>query len=116
MGAKKKRQAAAARSVLACVDLFAGAGGFSLAASRAGFSVKLAIEQNKHACATYKHNFRGRRTVLEEGDITDMSPRRLAGEHFGEDAICDILLGGPPCQGFSPLGRDRDDERCVGNG
>lgn len=101
MGAAKKRRASAYSRSLACVDLFAGAGGFSLAAARVGFSVKLAIEQDKRACDTYRHNFRRRRTVLEEGDITDMSPRRLAEAHFGDEKICDLLLGGPPCQGFS---------------
>jgi DNA (cytosine-5)-methyltransferase 1 len=86
---------------LSCVDLFAGAGGFSLAADRAGFSVKLAIEHDKHACATYRRNFRRRKTVMKEGDITEMSPRSLASELFGPEEFCDLLLGGPPCQGFS---------------
>jgi DNA (cytosine-5)-methyltransferase 1 len=101
MGVTKKRATSTGRTALACVDLFAGAGGFSLAAYRAGFSVRLAIEQNKHACATYRHNFRRRGTTLKEGDITEMSPRQLARSHFDEDSICDLLLGGPPCQGFS---------------
>jgi DNA (cytosine-5)-methyltransferase 1 len=95
--AKKARH----RNGLTCVDLFAGAGGFSLAADRAGFLVKLAVEQDKHACATYRHNFRRRGTDLKEGDITLMSPRKLAGELFEADKFCDLLLGGPPCQGFS---------------
>lgn len=101
MGATDKQARSSGRASLSCVDLFAGAGGFSLAAQRSGLSVKLAIEQNKHASATYQHNFRRRKTVLEEGDITEMSPRRLAREHFDGDEICDLLLGGPPCQGFS---------------
>jgi site-specific DNA-cytosine methylase len=105
---RKKAGAAAAkkakawrRNGLTCVDLFAGAGGFSLAADRAGFSVKLAVEHDKHACATYRHNFRRRGAELKEGDITLMSPRKLAGELFEADEFCDLLLGGPPCQGFS---------------
>lgn len=101
MGVTKKRATSTGRTALACVDLFAGAGGFSLAAYRAGVSVKLAVEQNKHACATYKHNFRRRGTTLKEGDITEMSPRQLASSHFDENSTCDLLLGGPPCQGFS---------------
>lgn len=83
------------------MDLFAGAGGFTLAADRAGLSVKLAVEHNRHACATYKRNFRRRKTLLREGDITEMSPHDLAGELFGRSDFCDLLLGGPPCQGFS---------------
>jgi DNA (cytosine-5)-methyltransferase 1 len=89
------------RNGLNCIDLFAGAGGFSLAAARAGFSVKLAVEHDKHACATYKHNFRRRGTELKEGDITLMSPRKLASDLFETGEYCDLLLGGPPCQGFS---------------
>jgi DNA (cytosine-5)-methyltransferase 1 len=105
---RKKAKAAVAKKVkarrrngLICVDLFAGAGGFSLAADRAGFSVKLAVEYDKHACATYKHNFRRRGTELKEGDITLMSPRKLTSELFEPEEFCDLLLGGPPCQGFS---------------
>jgi DNA (cytosine-5)-methyltransferase 1 len=105
---RKKAAAAAAkkakvrrRNGLTCIDLFAGAGGFSLAAHRAGFAVKLAVEHDKHACATYRHNFRRRRTKLKEGDITLMSPRKLAKELFEAPRFCDLLLGGPPCQGFS---------------
>ncbi|WP_314947866.1 DNA cytosine methyltransferase [Bradyrhizobium cosmicum] len=101
MGVVKKGKHSSGQSPLACIDLFAGAGGFSLAAHRAGLTVKLAIERDKHACTTYRYNFRRRKTVLEEGDITEMSPRALARRHFDQDNICDLLLGGPPCQGFS---------------
>ncbi|MCK1341499.1 DNA cytosine methyltransferase [Bradyrhizobium sp. 38] len=109
MGGKQRKRAKAATKKaklgrpksLSCVDLFAGAGGFSLAADRAGLSVKLAVEHNRHACATYRHNFRRRKTELKEGDITLMSPRKIAVELFGAGDFCDLLLGGPPCQGFS---------------
>jgi DNA (cytosine-5)-methyltransferase 1 len=105
VGKRAKRTAKKAKlgrpKSLSCVDLFAGAGGFSLAADQAGLSIKLAVEHNRHACATYKRNFRRRKTLLKEGDITQMLPRNLAGELFGEDDFCDLLLGGPPCQGFS---------------
>lgn len=89
------------RKRLACVDLFAGTGGFSLAATRAGFVVKLAVENNKHACTTYRHNFRRQAPLLVEGDIVSMSPGKLLKESFQPGESCDLLLGGPPCQGFS---------------
>lgn len=88
---------------LTSIDLFAGAGGFSLGAQNAGFSVKLAIELNKHACATYRLNLSaapdGPRLI--EGDITQLCPDALNEEVFGDPGTCDVLLGGPPCQGFS---------------
>ncbi|UXT66696.1 DNA cytosine methyltransferase [Agrobacterium tumefaciens] len=87
-----------------CIDLFAGAGGFSLGASQAGFKVQLAVEYNPHACATYRRNFcKGLEDDphLVEGDITDIDPSKLRSELFGETYDCDLMLGGPPCQGFS---------------
>lgn len=88
--------------MLNCVDLFAGAGGFSLAAREAGFDVRLAIEINKHAAATYRDNLCSgkRKPLLIEGDISSMSPSAIYKKVFSKRS-CHLLLGGPPCQGFS---------------
>lgn len=86
-----------------CIDLFAGAGGFSLAAQHAGLEVVAAIEHNAYACATYRSNLvkGNQQTTLYESDILELTPNEVLEAHFTEDKPCDIVLGGPPCQGFS---------------
>ncbi|MEA3536638.1 DNA cytosine methyltransferase [Rhizobium sp. CC-YZS058] len=86
------------------VDLFAGAGGFSLAAVEAGCEIVFAVEFDKNAATTYKNNIgakhRSKDVVVYNQDITSLSAISLAREHFSAFE-CDLLLGGPPCQGFS---------------
>jgi len=89
---------------LKCVDLFAGAGGFSLAAIQAGIEVKMAVELNKHACETYRINILNNQNssiALYNEDIHGLNPKELASIHFSDNEECDFLFGGPPCQGFS---------------
>jgi DNA (cytosine-5)-methyltransferase 1 len=84
------------------IDLFSGAGGFSLGALRAGIDIVGALEIHKHAAATYTRNIRrkGRQRVpLIAKDILDTEPK-AALRQWGV-TTCDIVLGGPPCQGFS---------------
>ncbi len=85
-----------------CIDLFAGAGGFSLAAKNVGFKVSAAIEINNHACATYRHNLiENNSTKLYQRNILELVPEEIKRTHFMDRTLCDIVLGGPPCQGFS---------------
>lgn len=85
------------------VDLFAGAGGFSWAALNSGFDVRAAVEFNKSACETYRENIVSKQQSLHlyESDIRELLPKRLIEKSFGDGRKCDVLLGGPPCQGFS---------------
>lgn len=86
------------------IDLFAGAGGFSLGASQAGVDIVAAIEKNRNACATYRTNLIESRKIpahLFDEDILQLDPATVMHEVGLAPGDCDILLGGPPCQGFS---------------
>lgn len=92
------------------IDLFSGAGGLSLGAARAGFQIKAAVERDIHAFRAHKVNFPSavhlRRSVAR---LTGADLLRLSGVRRTEDFG---LIGGPPCQGFSVIGRrDASDPR-----
>src|SRR3546814_621753 len=84
---------------LKVADLFAGAGGFSLAAVQAECEIVFAVEFDKNAATTYRNNIgaegRSKNVVVYNDDITTLSATGLAKKHF-PDADCDLLLGGPP--------------------
>ena len=91
----------ATRQGISMVDVFSGCGGLTAGFQRAGFEPQMAVESNVHAAATYAANF-GTHVVC--GKIED-----TVKEDFPK---ADLVVGGPPCQGFSTLGcRDPDDPR-----
>lgn len=92
------------------IDLFAGAGGLSLGASRAGFYVCSSVEIDRHAIETHSKNFPSCIHISE--DVASLSGRRLLELSNVSAGGLDGLIGGPPCQGFSHIGRnDVQDER-----
>ncbi len=75
------------------IDLFAGAGGLSLGAEMAGISMRYAVEADAYAAASYKRNFKNATVFCE--DI-----RKLSADKLNAQPVF-IIMGGPPCQGFS---------------
>ena len=86
------------------ISLFAGAGGCSLGFRQAGYDIIYASDINPQAIATYKLNFPQTRSVAE--DIADIDFERLLDTLKLRHGELDIMIGGPPCQGFSSNARE----------
>jgi len=86
------------------IDLFAGAGGLSLGFMKTGcFNIKAAVEFDKHAAETYAQNHEGVE-VLQE-DAAKISFVEKIQNKYGK---IDVVIGGPPCQGFSNANRQKN--------
>jgi DNA (cytosine-5)-methyltransferase 1 len=86
------------------IDLFCGCGGFSLGMERAGFQCLAGIDFSPEAVQVFKANFPNVPQALEK-DLTQFSPHDLE-KLIGTSSV-DVIVGGPPCQGFSQA-RQRD--------
>jgi Alw26I/Eco31I/Esp3I family type II restriction m6 adenine DNA methyltransferase len=98
-----------------CIDLFAGAGGLSLGLEMAGFDVVAASDHDLRAAQTYTFNRPcedlpdpiSSKTYFSLSDVSDISAREKMVKDFktklGERSL-GLLVGGPPCQGFSTAG------------
>lgn len=92
------------------LDLFSGVGGLSLGAARAGFDVRLAVELDPRALRAHLANFPA--TIHSDRDVGTLTGAELLSLANLRRGELDGLIGGPPCQGFSRIGRRRhDDER-----
>jgi len=89
------------------LDLFCGAGGLSLGFSWAGYNIVAANDNFKQACDTYRTNHN--KTILIEGDITNKNIQSKLLE-IAKRGKVDIVVGGPPCQGFSHAGKRMIDD------
>lgn len=94
------------------LDLFSGAGGMSEGFLQAGFHIPCATDYSKEAAETYinRHNQLGYDVNFYTGDIRDLSRKKSKLRKFlGENEI-DVIVGGPPCQGFSLSGKRLADD------
>jgi len=83
---------------LTAVDSFAGAGGLSLGLMQAGWNIALAFDHDRVAVETYRHNLGSHVHQMDAEQLAAEELMHRAGLRPGE---CDLLAGGPPCQGFS---------------
>jgi len=104
---------------LTFIDAFAGCGGLSLGLMQAGLTGKFAVEHDSFAFATLKANLLAKRALFKYS-----WPRWLSKEPLGIATLLsnyseqlatlsgsiDVLVGGPPCQGFSMAGRRQHDD------
>lgn len=90
------------------IDLFAGVGGLSLGFEQHGFDVVLANEYDESIATAYKKNHTSTKMIV--GDITKLDLEDTFGLYKN---VADVVIGGPPCQGFSQKGQRKTihDER-----
>ena len=79
------------------IDLFSGCGGFSVGFEKAGYSITKAVEYDRNIAMSYSHNHKG--TIMYADDIGKIDDEK----HFSRGES-DVIIGGPPCQGFSMAG------------
>ncbi len=92
------------------LDLFCGIGGLSLGLQQAGLSPVGGVDVWGEALATFRRNHPGVKTL--EADITRLTQALVEAEFGAAAGDIDLVVGGPPCQGFSTVGkRDASDPR-----
>ena len=80
-------------------DLFCGAGGLSYSFKKAGHELCLALDSDKYSIQTLKHNFKKSSDLIKHISIEDFLKKK------NKKLKVDIVIGGPPCQGFSTANR-----------
>ena len=92
------------------VDLFAGAGGMTLGFEQAGFDILASVEIDPIHCAIHKFNFPFWTVICKSVEETTGKEIRNSSQIANQEI--DVVFGGPPCQGFSLIGkRSFDDPR-----
>jgi len=94
------------------LDLFSGAGGMSEGFLQAGFKIVSATDYSKEATETYinRHKQLGHDVNFYSGDIRDLTKDKKKLKAFVGNNSIDVIVGGPPCQGFSLSGKRLADD------
>lgn len=92
---------------LSVVDLFSGAGGLSAGFQQTGlYKVVLGVEYNDNFRKTFQKNHPEARVL---GDITKVDFKKIKQELQNQGTSINVVVGGPPCQGFSNANRQRNE-------
>ena len=86
------------------IDLFSGAGGFTIGFSRAGWNPLLSVDNNSSVSQTHEANMS--HLPYMKADLSDAEAQGVIIEKFKNKNV-GIIVGGPPCQGFSIFGKRR---------
>ena len=86
-------------SIYNAIDLFSGAGGLHIGFEKAGFGIKLCIDNDNLVERTHIRNFPN--IPMINRDIREVSSNEIAS--YLPNGKVDVIIGGPPCQGFSTI-------------
>lgn len=92
------------------VDLFSGAGGFTIGFAQANYNILLSTDIDSDCCRAHCHNMPS--IPFLQSDIKDITANTL--KEFSIENV-DLLIGGPPCQGFSTIGARASSKENVRN-
>ena len=92
------------------IDCFCGAGGLSLGFENTGFDVEYAFDLDESAINTYKRNPQYHHGAAFVRDIYNVSKDSIEEDLGRPLGTVDVVIGGPPCQGFSVQRRGDDNE------
>ncbi|MGE5529862.1 MAG: DNA cytosine methyltransferase [Patescibacteria group bacterium] len=90
------------------IDLFAGAGGMSLGFEQAGFDIVAAVEYDPIHAAVHEYNFPSTATIC--ADVAQIGGTDILRQAGLDRNQVDLVFGGPPCQGFSMMGKRLSDD------
>ena len=94
------------------IDLFSGAGGFSEGFRQAGYNIVCGVDINEDCSKSYQMNFKEAKFINQ--DIREVPTEKILSICNLSEGDVDVIIGGPPCQGFSHAGKRLvDDPRNV---